>query len=153
MERKFSEKAQQNFKTALNANDWTPVLTSDNAQISYNIFEEHFNSLFDIFFPLVKKRVDKNRFPIQPWFTMGMLVSRATLKNLYQTKLQNNSEIHENVYKQYRNINNRVVRLSKKMYFEKQFKKNLFNLKSTWKLLFEVIKRKPKKILKVLMLF
>jgi len=38
------------------------------------------------------------------------------------------------------------VRLSKKMYFETQFKKNLFNLKFTWKLLFDAIKRRPKKI-------
>jgi len=55
MERKFSKTAQLNFKVALNANDWTPVLTSDNAQTSYNIFEKHFNSLFDLFFPVVKK--------------------------------------------------------------------------------------------------
>jgi len=38
------------------------------------------------------------------------------------------------------------VRLSKKMYFETQFKKNLFNLKFTWKLLFDAIKRRPQKI-------
>jgi len=98
-ERDFSKRNINNFKTALNANDWTPILACNEAQNSFNIFENHFNGLFNLFFPKKQKRLNKNFDPVNKWFTSGLLVSRRTLQNLFKQQTKNNSPVNVTSYK------------------------------------------------------
>jgi len=92
-QRNFSAANIRNFKLALSANDWTPITSCANTQEAYNRFEQHFNSLFNLFFPPQKRRQNKNYEPIQKWFTRGLLISRNTLQKRFTEKLTKNDPV------------------------------------------------------------
>jgi hypothetical protein len=49
------------------------------------------------------------------------------------------SPVNTTRYKSYRNLFNRLVRLSRKMYYEEQLSANISNLRKTWQILNEAL--------------
>ena len=68
--------------------------------------------------------------------TSGLLVSRLTKIELYKKSLVDHQNFHEK-YKLYRNLFHKVIRASKQMYLDSNFKKYQKCPKKTWDLLKE----------------
>ena len=73
--------------------------------------------------------------------TAGLLISRRRKLELYKTYLASRTELNFAVYKNYRNIFNRLIRASKVSYFESQLKLNQKDPKTVWKILNESLNR------------
>jgi hypothetical protein len=75
----------------------------------------------------------------------GLLISRCNKNRLGKTYADNRSPINCLLFTNYRNVYNRTIRAAKKMYYDKQFIVNQSNVKKSWDLIFEVIKKNRKK--------
>ena len=139
--RDFSEANISQFKETLNLTDWHTVLTDENAQTSFSTFLSLFLELYNIYFPLTNKRLNRNIHRIEKWFTSGLLVSRRTKNLLCKSHICNPSIECRNTYVAYRNLYNKIVKLSKKLYFESELLKNQNNLKATWDILRQATRR------------
>jgi hypothetical protein len=143
--RDFSHANSINFTTALCALDWNDVLVSDNAQTAYNLFSDSFLNLFNLFFPIKKLKFNRNVHNIEKCMTPGLLVSRKNKIMLGKNFSKNPNDVNSTCYKNYRNVYNRTVKAAKKLFYDSQFKLNQANIKKTWELMFEVIKKTKSK--------
>lgn len=79
---------------------------------------------------------------MDPWFTNGLLVSRRNKIKLEKIASFCKTPENINTFKNYRNLYNKIIRLAKKMYFDKQLAFAQSDMKKTWKLLRYAINRK-----------
>jgi hypothetical protein len=110
------------------------VLDSTETQVAYNYFSDTFMSLYDLYFPPTTKKLNPNFSKLEPWFSKGLQVSRKTKLSLSKTASCIPTVVNINKYKAYRNLYNRVVRASKKLFYETELIANQSNLKRTWEL-------------------
>ena len=143
--RNFSPDGIQRFKTALSNYNWTHVTNQTCVQEATNNFLSTFNTLFNTFFPETTKTFNKSVNPIEPWMSRGILISRKNKNALAHRSIKSPSVTNSEKFKAYRNLYNRVIRESKKLFFEKQLSENQKNLRKTWKILFSSIHRNSKK--------
>jgi hypothetical protein len=58
------------------------LTTFDNVQDQYDQFLELFTTLYDISFPIITFKANKNYYRMNPWMTKGLLVSRLRKNKL-----------------------------------------------------------------------
>jgi Reverse transcriptase (RNA-dependent DNA polymerase) len=139
--RNFSKGNINRFKAALNQVSWNPLLEVNNAQESYTLFHDDFFALFDMYFPVKTCRFNRNINKKEKWMTKGLLTSRLRKIKLCKQSIKVPSLENVENFKKYRNLYNVIVRKSKKSFYDQQFESNKFDLKKTWSLLYEVIKK------------
>lgn len=135
---------------ALRNFNWNSVTYEDDPQLAYNNFEENFNTLYNLYFPISLKKTNRNFSAIEDWMSKGILISRKEKIRLfseYKSKMLDSCLIK---YKNYRNLYNKIIRKAKILHYEKLFTKSKFNLKQTWTLFNKAINKKPKKTKKTL---
>jgi hypothetical protein len=142
--RNFSTLNVSNFNTFLNNQNWDTLLAIEDPQMAYNEFSDTFFNIYNMFFPLKRQKFNRNVHCLEKWMSKGLLISRK--HKMYLGKMYANNPTDENrlSFKNYRNMYNRVIRAAKKMYFDQQFVKNQTNLKKTWELIFDSIKKTKK---------
>ena len=143
--RNFSNKAINKFKLALEKIRWTEVLNCNDVQYAYNNFSDTFHTLYNLRFPLVKQKFNRNIHKLDPWFSSALLVSRREKIRLDKLAAKIPSDFNRSKFKIYRNIYNKTVRAAKKMYYDKELSKNQSNMKKTWQIIRSALNRKPKK--------
>ena len=141
----FSNENIENFLIALSSLNWDLFYSLNSTQDACDLFYENFTSLFNIYFPTIKKRFNSKYDKIDPWFTKGLLISRRKKILLDKTAAKHRTPENISNFKLYRNIYNKVIREAKKSYFNFQLQKNQSCLKTTWNLIRCAINRKPKK--------
>ena len=141
--RNFSNENVEKFKRALHSYKWDHVLTEKCPQSAYTNFSNTFNNLVDTFFPESSKKFNSNIHKIDPWMTAGILTSRRNKGILYKKQLKNPTDSNRENFKKFRNLYNIVVRTAKKTFFHSQIETNSKNLRKTWQILSNAI-RKPK---------
>ncbi len=124
----FSDQNLLLFREALNSINWAPLYYTNDAQLAYDLFEENFQTLYDLYFPIVTVKFNRNIHKLEKWMTTGLMISRTVKNNLY--KVSNRTLVNEDAYKKYRNIYNSLIRSAKKLYYEKQFSKFQSNVKN-----------------------
>ena len=134
--RDFSKSKMDNFNNELNNLRWNNVLCYNDVDTSFDIFWNDFITLFELHFPLKKVKFNKNIHKKQNFMTSGLLVSRLTKIELYKKSLVDHQNFHEK-YKLYRNLFHKVIRASKQMYLDSNFKNYQKCPKKTWDLLKE----------------
>jgi hypothetical protein len=144
-QRNFSQQNVQNFTTILLNQNWDHVLECNDTQLAYNLFSDTFFNLFNLAFPLTRVKFNRNIHGVEKWMSQGLLISRSNKNRLGKTYADNRSPINRHLFVNYRNVYNRTIRAAKKMYYEKQFIANQSNVKKSWDLIFEVIKKSRKK--------
>jgi len=77
--------------------------------------------------------------------TVGILTSRRRKNFLFTTKLKTPNAANIQIFKQYRNLYNSVVRTAKKNFFQNQIEANSKNLRKTWQLLYNAIRKTKNK--------
>jgi len=137
--RNFSKNNVDKFKNALKNISWKDVEDANGAQASYNLFSDIFLNFYDLYFPLKTIKFNKKFHKIEPWFSAGLLVSRATKLKLSNFCSKNPSRDNIKRYHDFRNLYNRITRIAKKNYYDEQFQKNTRNLKKTWELIFSAM--------------
>lgn len=129
----------QLFRYHLQTVNWDEVYSSKDVNISYNAFWVKFKMLYDQCFPLENKKFNKNIHKIKTFMTRGLLKSRVTKLMLHKKALLDPSKINILNYKNYRNIFNKVIQESKKLYYVKGLEKARKNPKETWCLIKEAL--------------
>ena len=69
--RDFSQTNLNEFKAALNNLSWQNVLVQTDVNCAFDEFWNTFHSLFEIYFPIKKKKFNKNAHSINKFFTKG----------------------------------------------------------------------------------
>ena len=139
--RQFTEEKILEFKQLLDNENWDDILEEMDAENSFKLFMNKFTSSFDLIFPLKKLKFNKNKHKIQSFMTKGLLVSRSTKFKLSEISIKCKNEENVTKYKIYRDLYNKVLRNSKKLYYEKALKESKNNLRKTWEILREAMKK------------
>ena len=139
--RDFSERNLNRFKLALQNINWNNVSDNNDTQLAYNIFEENFNTLFKLYFPVVKLKFNRNIHKLENWMSKGLLTSRNEKNRLHKLFLLYPTMDNKVKLKNYRTLYNLLIRAAKKMYYEKQFFKFQANQKKSWSTLYSAINK------------
>ena len=129
--RDFSCFSEKKFKNDLALIDWNPVIIKkgDNADKLFNAFYDKVTKLVSKHAPM--KPVSK------PWITKGIRGSIIIKNRLFSSGDKQN-------YKIYRNKITKLRRISKKIYYNEYFNKNLSNIKKTCEGISNLLNRKKK---------
>ena len=138
--RSYSVQNMRNFTEALQAVDWTTVLSLDDPQAAYTAFNNVLLDLHDCHFPL--KRCTTKYKARKPWLTLGLRNS-IKLKNLLYIKYHK-SPSNENlrIYKTYKKQLRDILRQAERNHYDEMFRINQSNLKKSWDLIKEVLNYK-----------
>ncbi len=90
----------------------------DNVDDSFNTFWDLFKELYDMHFPVIQIRFNRNIHQINKHMTRGLLVSWKRKEVLHSAAVATRSEEDLLAYRTYGNIYNSLLKLSKKTYFE-----------------------------------
>ena len=127
--RTMSKENIERFRTQLSNLSWRNVTNTDDTNIAFEYFWNDFNALFELNFPEMSVKFNKNLHPKQPFLTKGLLISRKNKLELHKLSIVSPSDINLKKYKRYRNIYASLLRKSKQMYYEKTLKANKKTLK------------------------
>jgi hypothetical protein len=128
--RDFSNAKIDNFRDNLRNIRWNNVVSFQDANVCYNNFWNDFSLLYNLHFPVKKVTFNRNVHRVNPYMTIGLLISRRRKIELHKKALRNHE--HTMYYRSYRNIYNAVLKQSKKLYIEENFKNYKGNPKKTW---------------------
>ncbi len=112
--RDFSHPNFQNFTSALGSINWDVMSNYQDAQYSYDYFSDTFLTLFNLYFPILHKKPNKNNNPMNPWMSKGLLISRRHKTFLNTKYLKNRTETNKLAYTNYRNLYDKVIKQAKK---------------------------------------
>ncbi len=137
--RSFSIAKLNNFKAALGGSDWSVVTNSLNVDDAFNEFWSIYTDLYELSFPKIKTRFNRNVHKQCPFMSNGLLISRQTKNQLYKAKICVNSPENAEKYRKYKTVYFKCLRAAKKLYFTKKLQTNAKNSKKTWQALNEVL--------------
>ena len=137
--RTFSEQNVAQFSLKLRDRNWSDLLACNDPEIAYTVFSNTITELFDTCFPL---RTVKHGYKTRkPWLTEGLKKSIRRKNKLYHRKQKSKSEEHGQLYKQYRNKLNKLLHLAEQQHYDNLLKENKNNLKSSWRIMKEIISK------------
>ncbi len=113
--------------------------------MAYNNFSTIIFNLYELYFPLVRKKFNVNFHSLEKWMTTGIFTSRREKICLCNISISQPSLTNKDTFKRYRNAYNKIIRVAKKMYFENELLKYQSNLKKTWQVINLAINKKPNK--------
>ena len=140
--RDFSENNSSNFITDISLMNWAEVLgESNDPNICTSRFLNKFQSLYDKNFPVKVKYISKKRLN-KPWLSLSLIKS-IRLKHLYYKhyKLGFMSKIS---YNQYKNTLDKLIKKSRKLYYEKAFESTSNNVRKSWRLIKNILRPNSK---------
>jgi hypothetical protein len=135
----FSPTNLNNFKAALGGSDWTSVTNVNNVDNAFNEFWSIYSNLYELSFPKIKTRFNKNVHKQCPFMTNGLLISRQTKNQLFKAKISVNSPENCEKYRKYKIAYFKCLPAAKKLYFTQKLQANAKNSKKTWQTLNEVL--------------
>ena len=116
--------------------NWRPVTELPDTDLAFETFNNMFQDLFNIYLPEKTRKIKKNRDALNEFMTPGLLKSRK--RKLYLARSARNGDaIAKQSYKTYRNIYKKLVRLSKKLFFEQKIHNSKHNKKALYNILYE----------------
>ena len=77
-DRIINKNSKIKFREALNNLHWDNVTCQSDANIAYDEFWNTFSSLYDIYLPVIKIKINKNIHKVNGFMTRGLLISRYT---------------------------------------------------------------------------
>jgi hypothetical protein len=123
------------FRESLSNLRWNNVLGERDVNVALNSFLDTFLDLYDIHFPLSRRKFNRNRDKINEFMTLGVMISRRRKNYLFKKQLSNPTTDNINLFRSYRNIYNSVLRKSKKLHYEHVIKMFKSKPKKLWETL------------------
>ena len=102
--RDFSIDNINKFSANIRATNWNGLFNISNVQEAYDLFSDTFFTFYNLHFPLLKKKLNKNIHPINPWMTKGLLISRKRKIELCNLSLKDPNPLNILNFKNYRNL-------------------------------------------------
>jgi hypothetical protein len=118
--RQYSYQKMVTFKTEICKLRWNNVYSSEDTNVGFDTFWDDFHTLFELYFPLTRTKLNRNVHKVNEFMTAGLLISRSSKIKLHKLALLNPS-LYYNQYKAYCNMFNSTLRLSKKLFLEVKF--------------------------------
>lgn len=135
--RSFSTKNIKNFMKYLSDEKWLNVFSEQTVDTKFVVFSDTLSYYYNLSFKIVKKNVNVCSTE-KPWLTPGIKKSSVRLKELHN--LRKAGIIDEQYYKTYKTIYRRVIRLAKRLYFDKIIINSQNKSKTAWKIINNSIK-------------
>ena len=138
--RSFHPDKIANFRKALQTTNWDEKInTIMDPQQSFSAFHNHFNRLYNKYFPMKEMKIGyKTR---KPWLTSAMKKSIHTKNLLYVKSLKFPSDHNTFTYKQYKNKLNYLLRKLERDHIQNLLTLHKNNMKKTWKILKDIINK------------
>ena len=122
----------EKFKANLSNVNWEDVTNCNSVDDCYNTFWTVYKPLFDILFPFTTTNFNCNIHKISNFMTKGLLISRKTKIHLLQSSLISPTAENKDSFKRYRNMNNTILRVSKKIHIDNKLKRDAKNPQKIW---------------------
>ena len=123
------------------------VLASlNNENIVNSILEQFiflFKSVVDKHAPIKRASRKKHKLLKKPWITKRILISIKNKQKMYKNNFLNGNDAQKLLFKTYSSKLTKVKRLSKKMYFHKEFDENKNNCHKMWKTINSLLYKNP----------
>jgi Reverse transcriptase (RNA-dependent DNA polymerase) len=126
------------FKTCLQNVAWDDVLNENDVDTCYEKFWDIYDTMYNINFPLVNVKFNKNFHKISDFMTNGLLTSRRNKIRLLKVYANDRSDQNKITYTNYRNLYNKLVKASKKLHISNKLNENAKNPKKMWETLNEI---------------
>ena len=118
--------------------NWPEVLSLDKGDpnVSFENVDKIIKEIIDAHIPL--KKLTKKDFKLQekPWITTGIIKSIKRRDTLLRQYINTKDTVHKDeIHKQYKTLRNKIIKLikaSKKSYFQNYFSENAKNIRNTW---------------------
>ena len=131
--RQLNAFAKEQIKANLDGTDWT-YLNDVGIDQAYVSFSYKLKETLDNFAPEKCVTIPNKRIIRDPWVTVGILKSSKNLDKLFRAKLnQPVGHASHAKYTQYRNLFNKIKRISKQTYYDELLQTYKGDIKNTWK--------------------
>ena len=138
--RQISDTRIADLNLDLSGQNWDCIMSSNDVHTSYKTFVNLFTNLYDKHCPFKEKRVYNN--DLKPWFTKCLRNTCKKKNRLYRRFLSHRSLENETSYKLYKNKLPFILRMAEKNYYSKLLQKHKNDVKGTWKILNNIIRKK-----------
>ncbi len=133
-----SDKNLKQADTLLHGADWNQ-LNDSNVEDGFAILEENIKESIDITCQIKKIVANKSNISFNPWLTAGLRKSRSTKLSLYDNYIKTRNKENEIIYRRFNSLYNKILKASKRLYWDVFFKKNYNNSRLIWKQTKEII--------------
>ena len=138
--RQISDTRIADLNLDLSGQNWDCIISSNDVHTSYKNFVNICTNLYDKHCPFKEKKVCNN--DLKPWFTKCLRNACKKKNRLYRRFLSHRSLENETRYKLYRNKLTFIFIAAEKKNYSKLLQKYKNDVKGTWKILNNVIKKK-----------
>lgn len=143
--RDYTNFDQRQSVSDISAIDWTTILSRcSDVDDMFDSFYSNLNKIVDKHVPLKQLSKKEIKISCKPWITKGLRTSIRKKKKLYVKFMKTKLRYYETKYKIYRNKLSKLVKVSKKKYYD-FFLENSNNIKNIWKGIKQIITLKPQK--------
>lgn len=144
--RDYTNFDQRQFVSDISAIDWTTILSRcSDVDDMFDSFYSNLNKIVDKHVPLKQLSKKEIKISCKPWITKGLRTSIRKKNKLYVKFMKTKLRYYETKYKIYRNKLSKLVKVSKKKYYNDFFLENSNNIKNIWKGIKQIITLKPQK--------
>jgi hypothetical protein len=130
------------FLLKLSHETWTSVFEGDDVNTVFNAFLNKFLRHYYSSFPVIKAN---KPLKCNTWMTTSTCMSCHHKREMYMELKTNNNPLLKKNYKDYCRILTTVIKQAKKMDFDKHITNSSNLIKTTWNLIKQRIRHRPKK--------
>ena len=131
------------FKDKLKDFNWNGLSGFNDPTRAYDSFVKQYWAIYNASFPL--KRTNARKCTLsKPWLSRSLLKCIRKKNRLFKRYLGNPTPLKEERYKKYKNKLTHSLRIAKRLYYETKLERSKSNIKSSWKILNEILNRKSK---------
>ena len=140
----FSDKNKESFKQDFQKMNWEELNILNCTNTLYKHFIKIYSSIYDKNFPLLETEV-KLKDLQTPWMSKAMKKFSKQKQKLYIKFLKSKNPEDELIYKNYKNLFEKLRKKSKQNYYSNLLEKHKDNAKQRWQILKEITGKVQKK--------
>ena len=140
--RDFSNINMDRFKMALANLNWHEVYICNDVNSAHSTFWGIFSMLFELYFPCKVSKKNRRTQKMNGFMTAGLLISRIRKFELHKLYISSPTALNQANYRSYRNVYNKVLRNSKKLFYEQKLSLIQNDPKKVWNTMNELLCRK-----------
>lgn len=135
--RLMNSEAIQRFNDALKSTSWEDVVSADDVNGACDLFINKYITQMNTYLPLKTVKFNRKYHKIKPWISKGIMISMKKRQKLHSKCLKCRNQQRrislEGIYKEYRNLLNKIIRKAKQLYYSQVFNACLHDMKGTWR--------------------
>ena len=137
----MNEINQVRFRNLLYEQNWEGVVNEQDPEKSFKNFFKIFNELFNLCFPEIDLKPNKNKIKIHPWMSNGLLTSRKRKLKLLNKKIISPTNENITIFKHYNRVYVSLCRQAKFTYYNERFIFLAKDVKQTWNVINKALGR------------